>query len=177
MIISYTIRRRYEILQEKSALFNSYSILTANMPRGSPPFPPPTGEYSDHAANCHCGAVRFTFSISPPLDEYPVVVCNCSICQRNGYLLVYPIKENLKLREESEEAMGSYVFGNKNVKHSFCKQCGSSVFFEVMNPPPEAVVEAVVEAEARGEKLPVIMGVNVSNVECPPPHSYPVYLL
>lgn len=82
---------------------------------------------------------------------------------------MYPIKENLKLREESEEAIGSYTFGNKNVKHSFCKQCGSSVFFEILKAPPEAVAEA----EARGEKVPVIMGVNVSNVAlCP--HSYPI---
>ncbi|KAH8750810.1 Mss4-like protein [Diaporthe sp. PMI_573] len=126
----------------------------------SPPFPPPTGEYSDHKANCHCGAVRFTFFISPPLDNYPVVECNCSICQRNGYLLVYPVKENLKLGEGSGEAMGSYCFGNNNVKHNFCKQCGSSLFFEVLSPPHDAAAEA----ERRGEKLPVIMGVNLRMV-------------
>ncbi|KAK7715135.1 hypothetical protein SLS64_003832 [Diaporthe eres] len=126
----------------------------------SPPFPPPNGKYSDHNANCHCGAVKFTFSISPPLEEYPVVVCNCSICQRNGYLLVYPIKENLKLEDGSEVAMGSYRFGNKNVKHNFCKECGSSVFFEVSSPPKEAQLKA----EAKGEKLPVIMGVNLRMV-------------
>lgn len=89
------------------------------------------------------------------------MVCNCSICQRNGYLLVYPIRENLKLGDGSEEAMGSYRFGNKNVKHNFCKECGSSVFFEVLSPPKAAELEA----EAKGEKLPVIMGVNVSNVQ------------
>ncbi|KAG6366979.1 hypothetical protein INS49_001160 [Diaporthe citri] len=126
----------------------------------SPPFPAPTGEYSEHKANCHCGAVKFTFSISPPLEEYPVVVCNCSICQRNGYLLVYPIKENLKFGDGSEEAIGSYRFGNKNVKHDFCKECGSSVLFEVLSPPKGAELEA----EAKGEKLPVIMGVNLRMV-------------
>ncbi|KAG8167454.1 hypothetical protein KVR01_003143 [Diaporthe batatas] len=122
-----------------------------------PPFPPPTGEYSNHKANCHCGAVRFTFSISPPLDNYPVVECNCSVCQRNGYLLVYPIKENVDLGDGAEEAMGSYCFANKSVKHNFCKQCGSSVFFEVLRPPPDAAAEA----ERRGGKLPTIMGVNL----------------
>ncbi|POS72101.1 glutathione-dependent formaldehyde-activating enzyme [Diaporthe helianthi] len=125
-----------------------------------PPFPPPTGEYSHHKANCHCGATGFTFSISPPLDKYPVVECNCSICQRNGYLLVYPIKEDLKLRDGAEEAMGSYCFANNNVKHYFCKQCGSSVFFEVLSPPKDAAAEA----EGRREKLPVIMGVNLRMV-------------
>lgn len=146
--------------QSRSTPLDSRSSLLAAMPRGRPPFPPPTGEYSDHAANCHCGRVKFTFSISPPLGEYPVVVCNCSICQRNGYLLVYPTKDKVKLQEGSEEGVGSYTFANKNVKHNFCKECGSSVFFEVLNPPQEAVTEA----EGRGETLPVIMGVNVSSV-------------
>ncbi|KKY37685.1 hypothetical protein UCDDA912_g02307 [Diaporthe ampelina] len=140
----------------------------------SPPFPPPTGEYSDHKANCHCGAVKFTFSISPPLDAYPVVECNCSICQRNGYLLVYPIKENLELGGGSDDAMGSYTFGSKNVKHNFCKECGSSVFFEVLGPPHEAANEAA----GKEEKLPVIMGVNVSHMVFPTfsPHLHPVMI-
>lgn len=55
--------------------------------------------------------------------------------------------------------MGSYGFGNNKVKHNFCKQCGSSVFFEVLSPPHEAAVEA----EGKGDRLPVIMGVNVSS--------------
>lgn len=160
MIISHTKKRREQTFRAKAhSSTHSHSSPTATMPRGAPPFPPPTGEFSDHDANCHCGAVKFTFSISPPLKEYPVVVCNCSICQRNGYLLVYPTKENVKLREGSEEAIGSYTFANKNVQHNFCKGCGSSVFFEVLRPPPEAVTQA----EERGQKLSVIIGVNVSS--------------
>lgn len=76
---------------------------------------------------------------------------------------MYPIKENLQLRDGSEGAMGSYIFANKNVQHNFCKQCGSSVFFEVLSPPQEAVTEA----DGRGEKLPIIMGVNVSKTLFP----------
>lgn len=162
MIISHTTKRREQPPRVKahfSTHAQAYSSLQpCHVER--PPFPPPTGEYSDHAANCHCGRVKFTFSISPPLGEDPVVVYNCSICQRNGYLLVYPTKEKVKLQEGSEEAMWSYIFANKNVKHKFCKECGSSVFFEVLKPPQEAVTEA----EGRGETLPVTMGVNVSSL-------------
>lgn len=45
------------------------------------------------------------------------------------------------------------------VTHYFCKGCGSSVFFEIKAPPPEAVAAA----EATGTKLPTLMGVNVSS--------------
>lgn len=136
------------------------TLITANiMPPSSrpPPIPTPTGVFSTHKANCHCGAVRWTFSISPPLETYPVKECNCSFCQRNGYLLVYPVRENVQLEPGSEEAMGGYSFGNKVASHRFCKTCGSSVFFEVLQPPAEAVADA----EARGEKLPKIVGMNV----------------
>lgn len=122
-----------------------------------PPFPPPTGVFSSHEANCHCGAVRWTFSVSPPLDSYPVVSCNCSICQRNGYLLVYPVKENVKLESGAPGSMGSYAFGNEAVSHKFCVQCGSSVFFEVQAPPAEAVAAA----KEKGDTLPSIVGMNV----------------
>lgn len=122
-----------------------------------PPFPPPTGVFSTHKANCHCGTVRWSFSISPPLDSYPVVRCNCSICQRNGYLLVYAVKENVKLESGTAESLGSYAFGKEVLSHKFCVTCGSSVFFEVQAPPAEAVAGA----EEKGEKLPTIVGMNV----------------
>lgn len=124
----------------------------------APPFPPPTGVFSTHSANCHCGAVRWAFSISPPLESYPVVSCNCSICQRNGYLLVYPDRQNVVLGPGARDSMGSYSFGNAMVTHQFCTKCGSSVFLEVKAPPPEAVAAA----EATRVKLPDIVGVNVS---------------
>lgn len=129
------------------------------MGRPRPPFPPPTGVFSTHKANCHCKAVRWSFSISPPLDSYPVVSCNCSICERNGYLLVYPLKKNFTLEAGEEDCMASYVFANNRVKHSFCKKCGSSVFFDILTPP----VEDVTLGPDKGEEFPDIMGVNVSS--------------
>lgn len=41
-----------------------------------------------YAAGCHCGYIRFDVTLSPPLDEYEVLECGCSICRRAGYLLV-----------------------------------------------------------------------------------------
>ena len=39
-------------------------------------------------AGCHCGYIKFSLTLSPPLPEYKVLDCNCSICRRNGYLLI-----------------------------------------------------------------------------------------
>jgi hypothetical protein len=48
-----------------------------------------------HKANCHCGAVRFTVTLKYPFPEYKINKCNCSICTKNGYLLVYPPRKDL----------------------------------------------------------------------------------
>lgn len=41
-----------------------------------------------YEAGCHCGYVRFSVTLSPPLPEYKPLECNCSACRRFGYLLV-----------------------------------------------------------------------------------------
>lgn len=48
----------------------------------------PPGQTSQvYHAGCHCGHVRLTICLSPPLSEYQVMRCNCSICVSKGYLL------------------------------------------------------------------------------------------
>jgi hypothetical protein len=47
----------------------------------------PTQTYK---ASCHCGA--FAYDVTTPSlnsESTEVVRCNCSICTRNGYLLIY----------------------------------------------------------------------------------------
>lgn len=52
--------------------------------------PSPSATY---AGSCHCGAVNFSATISPGLESgHEVTDCNCSICTRNGYYLVYTPK-------------------------------------------------------------------------------------
>ncbi|CAP94086.1 hypothetical protein E8E15_004381 [Penicillium rubens] len=110
-------------------------------------FPPtPTDESSSHSGNCHCGAVRFSFTLSPPLHEYPTNTCNCSICTKNGYLLVYPLTKNFTI-ERGEDVLKDYRFAKRMVRHQFCGECGSSCF---IRPPPEGI-----------EGAPPITAVNV----------------
>lgn len=41
-----------------------------------------------YEASCHCGYIKFALTISPSLDTYEVLECNCSACRRLGYLLI-----------------------------------------------------------------------------------------
>lgn len=95
------------------------------------PFPPtPTSESSSHTGQCHCGAVSFRLTLSPPLPQYPVNACNCSICTKNGYLLVYPFLKDFTL-EKGQDVLKEYQFATKNVWHQFCGECGSSCFIRL----------------------------------------------
>ncbi|KAF1916909.1 hypothetical protein BDU57DRAFT_498027 [Ampelomyces quisqualis] len=74
-----------------------------------------------YTASCHCGTVQYYVILSPPLPKWKVVSCNCSICSRNGYLLVYPERSQLHMKS-GEEALKEYSFGKERVLHKFCGQ-------------------------------------------------------
>ncbi|OMP84752.1 Centromere protein V [Diplodia seriata] len=111
-------------------------------------FPEPTDEWSQHSGHCHCGAVRFSFKLSPPLSKYPANSCNCSICTRNGYVIVYAQKTQFEL-QTPPDALSAYTFGLERSWHKFCKTCGSSVLIEVIPG-----------------KGPELIGVNVRAAAC-----------
>ncbi|USP81211.1 hypothetical protein yc1106_08485 [Curvularia clavata] len=82
-----------------------------------------------YAASCHCGIVQYSVILSPPLPQWKVVSCNCSICTRHGYLLVYPNRSQLHIKS-GEDMLREYSFGPKRNLHKFCGKCGSAVFFD-----------------------------------------------
>ncbi|RVX67632.1 hypothetical protein B0A52_08161 [Exophiala mesophila] len=92
---------------------------------GSPISPTkPKSQVYDGA--CHCGNIQFSVKISPPVEDGPVTSCNCSICNINGYLMVYPLETNITWHK-GLDSMTHYAFGPKRVVHSFCPVCGTSI--------------------------------------------------
>nr|POF05474.1 hypothetical protein CFP56_69500 [Quercus suber] len=87
-------------------------------------------------ANCHCGIIRYTVTLPEALSpEGPGKInqCNCSICSKNGYLLVYPKREDVVFLDGSEARLKSYSFGQKRTPNRFCPECGSSVLIDLAN--------------------------------------------
>ncbi|KAF2035721.1 hypothetical protein EK21DRAFT_53298, partial [Setomelanomma holmii] len=92
----------------------------------------PTFNPSDtetYPATCHCGLVRLSVILSPPLPRHPIGSCDCSICLKNGYLLVYPTRDKVVFIS-GEESLKTYTFGSQRNLHRFCIECGSSVYFD-----------------------------------------------
>ena len=54
---------------------------------------------------CHCGAVKYAVTISPPLDDPTQVVttCNCSICATNGYMFIFAPNSSIEFSRGGEK--------------------------------------------------------------------------
>lgn len=76
---------------------------------------------------CHCGAVRFRFSL--PSHEVDLLDCNCSVCSRSGYLHLIVPHAGFELLTPREE-MNSYRFGTGAAEHMFCATCGVKAYYQ-----------------------------------------------
>ena len=47
-----------------------------------------------------------------------------------GYVLVYPKREDVSFLVDSESHLQSYYFGKMTKSHQFCKLCGSSILID-----------------------------------------------
>lgn len=92
---------------------------------------PSSEEKKTYVGRCHCGAVKFTVAI-PPLETgaTSVMQCNCSICTKNGYLLVYPLVSDVTF-QSGEDKLVLYTFGSKTRPHKFCPICGISIMIDI----------------------------------------------
>jgi hypothetical protein len=80
---------------------------------------------------CHCGAVRYKITISPPLYEeqtegkgqYTLGSCDCSHCERHGALVVHPHTKNVVFTHGLEDRV-EYRSATKMNPHYICGKCG-----------------------------------------------------
>lgn len=86
---------------------------------------------AEYPGSCQCGTVTFTLRIPSFSDNIPEQCwhCNCSICDRNGYLFVYPPQHDV-IFHSGYESLSEYTFNTKKKPHKFCETCGSSIFLD-----------------------------------------------
>lgn len=84
---------------------------------------------------CHCGRVRIEVQGAPTT----VLVCNCSICTRKGYLhWIIPLSEFRLLTPEAD--LATYTFHTGVAKHHFCPTCGCAPFYIPRSDPDKVDV-------------------------------------
>lgn len=82
-----------------------------------------------HQGSCHCGKVAFEVDGQPE----QLIECNCSHCDRKGYLLWFVPAEAFHLAQ-GEDALASYQFNKHAIEHRFCSHCGAAPFASGKDP-------------------------------------------
>jgi hypothetical protein len=81
------------------------------------------------AGSCHCGNVR----IDIPARPDALVLCNCTICRRNGALWAFYAREDVRLSGHPEHTNG-YVWGERTITTFHCTGCGGVTHWEPLAP-------------------------------------------
>jgi len=81
--------------------------------------------------SCHCGAVTFEVRTGPEIE---LVDCNCSMCQRTGYLHLIVPKKDFRILT-GKRKLTTYTFNTKTAKHTFCSVCGVKSFYVPRSHP------------------------------------------
>jgi hypothetical protein len=82
------------------------------------------------SGGCHCGAIRFQIWV----QDFTVHDCNCSICQKKGFLHLILPSEQFELLQGAT-ALQTYTFNTGVAKHYFCKTCGIAPFYRPRSHP------------------------------------------
>lgn len=84
-----------------------------------------------YKGGCHCGAIRFEVEAPEAIEA---VNCNCSICNKSGFLhLIVPLASFTLL--SGSESITTYTFNTGVAKHTFCKVCGVKPFYTPRSNP------------------------------------------
>lgn len=87
-------------------------------------------QLTDYTGGCHCGAVRYHVSI----ERHVATVCNCSICQKKGFIHVI-VPESRFILIQGEADLSTYTFNTGTAKHYFCRHCGIHSFYRPRSHP------------------------------------------
>jgi hypothetical protein len=72
-----------------------------------------------YRASCQCQAVQY----EAPLDLDNTMICNCSRCQRLGWVMAFTPQARVTFLK-GEDATTEFLFNKEKIRHQFCPTCG-----------------------------------------------------
>jgi len=91
---------------------------------------------------CHCGAVRWTFDVTPDA----ATTCNCTVCRRYGVLWAYDLVGD---RTTFSGSTRTYVRTSgtqyePSVAFHFCAECSCVTHYRALKPDPNGRIRTAV---------------------------------
>jgi hypothetical protein len=68
------------------------------------------------------------------VQRFKVQDCNCSICQKKGFLHLIVPEQDFQLLQGDKD-LSTYTFNTGIAKHHFCKTCGIHAFYRPRSHP------------------------------------------
>ncbi|NNL95195.1 MAG: GFA family protein [Xanthomonadales bacterium] len=84
-----------------------------------------------YSGGCHCGAVQYKVRLPANLEVHR---CNCSICQKCGFLHLIVNAADFELIKGAGN-LNEYNFNSGVARHLFCKHCGVKSFYVPRSHP------------------------------------------
>ena len=81
----------------------------------------PTSEPVTLKGSCHCGAVKFTTTLTEGFAS--ARRCTCSICRMRGAVAVTSTPADFRITQ-GEDKIATYRFNTRSAEHQFCTVCG-----------------------------------------------------
>lgn len=78
-----------------------------------------------HTGSCHCGAVVIEVDAPAEVDVYE---CNCSMCERTGFLHLIASQRTFRLLQGKDDLI-TYTFNTRVAQHYFCRYCGCKPYY------------------------------------------------
>jgi len=105
--------------------------------------------------SCHCGAVRFTATLTDGFAS--ARRCTCSICRMRGAVAVTSRPEAFRITEGADK-LATYRFNTGVAEHHFCSVCGIYTHHKRRSNPDElgvnvACLEGVSPVDFREVKV------------------------
>jgi hypothetical protein len=82
-----------------------------------------------YRGSCQCQAVRFEAA----LDLDKAMRCNCSRCQRLGWVMAFTPRAKVTISHGEGETR-AYLFNKRRIRHQFCPTCGIEPFAFALAP-------------------------------------------
>jgi hypothetical protein len=93
-------------------------------------------EYELYSGGCVCGAIRYRVLGPPAMVAY----CHCDDCRKNSGSVVSVLAGFQQAGFELESGNPTSFEATPTVKRSFCKSCGTPLFYENNNFPENTYI-------------------------------------
>lgn len=77
-----------------------------------------------YQAECHCGAIGYTYRTEVPPEQWALRACQCSFCRMHGARMTSDPCGRVEFQFKEQTSLRRYRFGQQTADFLLCVHCG-----------------------------------------------------